>query len=107
MISPAFASRPLQKYRKRGAGAGAGIWVFLALGKLSGAETPPELARVCQLVNIAAIALMLAFALRAVPRPEREAWLWAAALVSVNPLAVVLHRKIWPPSIVPLFVMLV
>ena len=86
---------------------GGSVWVFLALGKLFGATQPPELARACQLVNVAALVLLLGFALRAVPRAEREVWLWGAALVSVNPLAVVLHRKIWPPSMVSLFVMLV
>src|SRR2546429_592219 len=40
-----------------------------------------------------------------VPRGEREPWLWAAALVSVNPLAVLSHRKIWQPCVLPLFVM--
>jgi len=86
---------------------GGSVWIFLVLGKLSGVAQPPDLARACQLVNIAAILLLLGFALYAVPRAEREVWLWAAALVSVNPLAVLLHRKIWPPSIVPLFIMLV
>jgi hypothetical protein len=86
---------------------GGSVWIFLALSKLFGASTPPELARACQLVNIAAIVLLVVFAFRAVPRPEREIWLWAAALVSVNPMAIVLHRKIWPPSLVPLFVMIV
>jgi hypothetical protein len=86
---------------------GGSVWIFLLLGKLFGATTPPELARACQLVNIAAIVLLVVFAFRAVPRPERELWLWAAALVSVNPMAIILHRKIWPPSLVPLFVMIV
>jgi hypothetical protein len=85
---------------------GGSVWIFLLLGKLFPVTQPPDLARACQLVNIAAIVVLLAFALRAVPPGEREVWLWAAVLVSVNPLAVVLHRKIWPPSIVPLFVML-
>jgi hypothetical protein len=34
---------------------------------------------------------------------EREPWLWAAALVAVNPYAVLMHRKIWPPSALPVF----
>ena len=85
---------------------GMSIWVFLYLGKLSGTDDPTQLARACQLVNIAAILLLVVFALRAVPRAERESWLWATALVCLNPLAVLMHRKIWPPSILPLFTMM-
>jgi hypothetical protein len=85
---------------------GGSVWVFLLLGKLFAVAQPPDLARACEFVNIAAILLVLGFAVWVVPGVEREVWLWAAALVSVNPLAVVLHRKIWPPSVVPLFVVL-
>ena len=55
-----------------------------------------------QIVNIAALLLLVGFAFRHVRREEREAWLWAAALVAVNPLAVLFHRKIWPPCVLPL-----
>jgi hypothetical protein len=85
---------------------GISIWTFLGLGWLTGAREPAELARACQVVNIAAILALVLFALRAVSAEEREPWLWAAALVSVNPLAVLFQRKIWPPSIFPLFSML-
>lgn len=81
---------------------GGTVWVFVALAKLAGATTPPDLARACQLANTLAIGLLVWFAVRCVPDREREPWLWAAALAAVNPLAVVFHRKIWPPSIVPL-----
>ena len=39
----------------------------------------------------------------AIPRGRREPWLWALALWAVNPLAVVYERKIWPPSVLPIF----
>jgi 4-amino-4-deoxy-L-arabinose transferase-like glycosyltransferase len=80
---------------------GMSLWVFMLLQRLGGAEDPPALARTVQLVNIAALVLLAGFAFRSVPRPEREAWLWAAALVAVNPLAVLFHRKIWPPCVLP------
>ena len=38
---------------------------------------------------------------------SRAMWLWAVALVAVNPVAVVLQRKIWPISITPPFLLLV
>ena len=49
------------------------------------------------------IALVL-FAWRSVRTDEREPWYWAAALWAVNPVAVILERKIWPPSVLPLLV---
>ncbi len=81
---------------------GMSVWVFVLLERLSGADDPPALARAVQITNVAALVLLVCFALRHVPRGEREAWLWAAALVAVNPLAVLFHRKIWPPCVLPL-----
>jgi hypothetical protein len=83
---------------------GMSIWVFVALARIFAVETPPELARAVQTCNIAAILALIAFVLRAVPRPDREPWMWSVALYSVNPLAVIFDRKIWPPTIVPLAV---
>ncbi len=80
---------------------GMSLWVFVLLQRLSGAADPPALARAVQLTNVAALVLLVVFAIRHVPRGEREPWLWAAALVAVNPLAVLFHRKIWPPCVLP------
>src|ERR1043166_3203941 len=85
---------------------GGTVWSFVALAKVTGAQTPVELARACQLLNIAALLLLVGFALYSVPKEQREPWLWAAALVAVNPLAVLLHRKIWPNSVMPAATML-
>jgi hypothetical protein len=82
---------------------GMSVWVFLGLGKLFDVNEPTELARAVQVTNIIALLLLTWFALRVVRREEREAWLWAIALAAVNPLAVVFQRKIWPPSVFPLF----
>jgi hypothetical protein len=87
--------------------AGMSIWVFLALGKLFHVTEPTELARAVQLMNIAALGLLTWFALRVVRREEREPWLWAIALAAVNPLTVGFHRKIWPPSVMPLMTVIV
>jgi hypothetical protein len=81
---------------------GLSAWVFGALTWLSGAKTPPDLARAVALCNIAALAALVAFAVVCVDRARREPWLWAAALVAVNPLAMIFERKIWPPSVLPL-----
>jgi hypothetical protein len=84
---------------------GMSLWVFVALRALSGAETPPELVRAVQVANCLALILLVVFARRAVPRKEREPWLWATALVAVNPLLVLFHRKLWPPCVLPLLVL--
>ena len=85
---------------------GMSIWTFLFLSKVFAAKDPTTLARAVQLVNIIAILLLVVFAFRMVRNEEREPWCWAAALVSVNPLAVIFHRKIWPPSVLPVFTVL-
>jgi hypothetical protein len=82
---------------------GMSIWVFLGLGKLFAVRQPTDLARAVQVVNIVALLLMLGFVLWLVPPQEREPWLWAVALLSVNPLAVLFQRKIWPPSVLLIF----
>jgi hypothetical protein len=85
---------------------GLSFWVFWLLARLFDAHEPTELARAVQVVNISAIVLLAAFVWRCVPEAEREPWLWAVALVAVNPLAVVFHRKIWAQSILPIFSLL-
>ena len=86
---------------------GMSAWVFLVFARLFGAHDPVALARAVQLENIGALALLACFAMRFVPARECETWMWAAALAAVNPLAVLFQRKIWPPSTLPLFSMIV
>ena len=85
---------------------GGSLWVFLGLARVTGATTPEGLGLACMAVNSLALVLLAVFAYLCVPREEREPWLWAVALAAVNPIHVLLHRKIWPPSILPIFVML-
>lgn len=86
-----------------GLNPGASLWVFIPLGWLFGADTPPQLARGVQCMNSAALIALVLFALRSVRENDREPWFWAVALWAVNPVAVILERKIWPPSVLPLF----
>src|SRR5262249_6569748 len=53
-----------------------------------------------------ALLFLLAFARLRVSPGEREPWLWAVVLLSVNPLAVLLHRNIWAQSLLPALVAL-
>jgi hypothetical protein len=85
---------------------GLTLWIFLAISKIAGGRDPAALARAVQLLNTAAIALLVLFAWRCIDAEEREPWLWAAALVSVNPIAVLFHRKIWSPSVIPIFTLM-
>jgi hypothetical protein len=81
---------------------GPSVWAFVLLGKLTGCDDPTALARGVQVLSLVALLSLAAFAVFLVPAGEREPWLWAAALAAVNPTAVLLHRKIWPPSVLPL-----
>jgi len=79
------------------------IWVFALLAKAFHATTPLALDRAVIYMNIGAFALLAFFAWRIVPKKEREAWLWAGALAAVNPLSLLLQRKIWAQSVLPIF----
>ena len=86
-----------------GRNPGLSIWVFIGLAWISGAETPPELARAVQVTNSLALVAFVLFVWLSVPQSAREPWLWAAMLWAANPAAVIFERKIWPPSVLPLF----
>src|SRR5437764_6695 len=78
------------------------VWAFAPVGWAFGTE-PADLARGVAAGSVLALVGVLAFAWRCVPAGEREAWAWAVALAAVNPIAVLYHRKIWPPCVTPLF----
>src|SRR5580658_4871515 len=81
---------------------GLSLWVFTGLMALFGVRSPPDLAHAVSALNIAALVLFAAFALTQPGKGRREPWLWALALWAVNPAAVMLERKIWPPSVLPI-----
>ena len=80
---------------------GLSLWVFTWLMQL-GARTPPDLARAVQILDVVALLAFAAFGLFAIPKERCEPWLWAAALWAANPASVILERKIWSPSVLPL-----
>jgi hypothetical protein len=80
---------------------GLSLWVFTWLMQL-GARSPPDLARAVQLLNVGTLLAFAAFGLFAIPKERREPWLWAATLWAANPASVILERKIWSPSVLPL-----
>jgi hypothetical protein len=81
---------------------GLSLWVYVGLARVFDAHDPPALNRAVQVVDVGAIVLLLVFVWRAVPAAEREPWLWAVALLSLNPFMVLLHRALWPPSVLPI-----
>lgn len=81
---------------------GLSLWVFAGLAWLTGARTPPDLAGAVQALNVLALLAFATFCFVAVPKARREPWLWATALWAVNPVAIIIERKIWPPSLLPL-----
>lgn len=83
---------------------GMSLWIFLLLGKVFGTRTPVELARAVQLLNCLALVLFLGVCLWVVPKSRRPVWLGAFSLAAVNPICVLLQRKIWPQSVLPFFV---
>ncbi len=85
---------------------GLSIWIFEALKKISRAQTPPELVRAVELLNILGLFLLALFSFRILPEPERTPWLWATAFAAVNPFAVIFSRKIWAQDTLFLFCVL-
>jgi len=61
------------------------------------------LTRGVQALSLIALALLFWFAARRGSPPEREVWLWTAALASVNLIAIVYARKVWLPDPLPIF----
>ncbi|MBX7104291.1 MAG: hypothetical protein K1X57_09420 [Gemmataceae bacterium] len=81
---------------------GLSVWAFVGLQRLTGVDSPEGLNRVCMGVNVAALLGLAIFIALIVPPGDQEAWRWGLALLCVNPIAVLFHRKIWPPSLMPL-----
>ena len=77
------------------------VWAFAPIGLAFGTDAP-DLARGVAVGSVLALLGLLAFAWRCVPAGEREPWAWAVAVAAVNPIAVLYHRKIWPPCVTPL-----
>ena len=87
-----------------GPNPGMSVWIFILLGLVAQPDTPVGLAQAVQVLNITALIAFVVFVVRSIPRDQRESWLWAAALWAVNPIAIIYERKIWPPSTLPIFI---
>ena len=81
---------------------GLSVWLFVPLARATG--DPVALAQVVQAVNVLALlGFVLLGASRVIDESARQSWFAGLALMSVNPIAVVLARKIWAQSLLPAF----
>ena len=81
---------------------GLSVWIFVPLARVAG--DPVALAQIVQLVNVVALLGFVIFgASRAFTATARQLWFAGLALMSVNPIAIVLARKIWAQSLLPVF----
>ena len=85
---------------------GLSVWIFGVLQRLTGASTPPQLARGVQLLNVLGLLGLAFFSWTLVPEAERDPWCWATAFAAVNPFAVLFQRKLWAQSTLPFFCVL-
>ena len=89
---------------KSGAGIinpGLSVWVFSLLGYV--ANTPLEMARGVQIINIIALLGFIYFAKKSFKGQEQSQWYWALALLAANPLYILFSRKIWAQNMLPIF----
>ena len=81
---------------------GLSVWLFVPLARA--AKRPVALAQAVQAVNvIALLGFVLLGASRLIDESARQIWFAGLALISVNPIAVILARKIWAQSLLPVF----
>ncbi len=80
-----------------------GVWSFAALARLLRLHTPLAVTLSVSALSLIAVALLFWFAWRVVPVSQRDVWLWTAALASINLVAIVNGRKMWIPSLLPPF----
>ena len=79
---------------------GMGEWVFWLIAHLErvlsgGTPSPVALDRGVMLINALTLVALVAFVLKVVSARGREPWLYATALLAVNPVAILFSRKLW------------
>jgi len=82
------------------------LLVFVGLTQTSRPMTPVDLTARVVWLNVAALVLLVLFSETGVEADARDSWRWGAALVAVSPFAVLLERKLWAQSTLPLFSLL-
>ncbi|MGB3694252.1 MAG: hypothetical protein WA999_16180 [Spirulinaceae cyanobacterium] len=84
---------------------GMGVWCFAVIAKF--AKDPVAMVRGVQILNILPIWFFFGFVVKNIPKSNWNPWLWGLAIASVNPIAIVLSRKLWIPDIMAPFCLLI
>jgi len=82
-----------------------GVWFFAAIAKFS--SDPIFMVRWVQGINVLTIWLFFGFIIWQIAKNHQRTWLWGLAIASVNPIAIILSRKIWIPDLLAPFCFLV
>lgn len=85
---------------------GLSVSIFAVMAKLAAVENPLELCQSVAGTNVLAFALLFVGIVWLMPVGRRESWGWALALSAVSPLGVLLQRKIWAQSVLPVLCVL-
>lgn len=80
-----------------------GVWTFAVLAEVLHLRTPLAVTGSVAALSVATLALLFWFAWRVAPASHSEVWWWTAALAGVNLVATIYARKIWIPSLLPFF----
>ena len=84
---------------------GMSVWPFVALSHVFGSDGY-GLTQSVRVLNVLALAAAVAFGLWRLQHNDQRIWVAGVLLAAVNPLEVVLHRKLWAQSILPLIALL-
>ena len=84
---------------------GMSVWCFAVIAKF--VDSPVAMVRWVQWLNVITLWLFWGFILWQIPKMERLTWLWGLAIASVNPLAILMSRRIWQPNILAPFCCLI
>ena len=85
---------------------GMSVWPFVALSHVFGADGF-GLTQSVRVLNVFALAAAIAFGLWRLQQSDQQVWFAGVLLAAVNPIEVVLHRKLWAQSILPVLAVLV
>jgi hypothetical protein len=84
---------------------GMSVWPFVVLSHVFGADGF-GLTQSVRMLNVLALAAAVAFGVWRLQHKDQRIWLAGVLLAAVNPLEVVLHRKLWAQSILPVIALL-
>ena len=84
---------------------GMSVWPFVALSYVFGSDGF-GLTQSIRVLNVLALAAAIAFAWWRLRGNDQQLWLAGVLLAAVNPMEVVLQRKLWAQSILPIFALL-